>query len=418
MTHLLDGLVSTLLHEYGELSDSKVIDLVNRWSNWVNKFETNFRLNPLPFSYDEREYLNSQFVHILNDCESKKLWDVFEYACQKGNLAVVEWIDSFKGWQTEDDHHYFSGLKLACINGHLNVAKWLSEKGLVFEQGSSYAKWKLSHIIEKTCEQGHIPIVLWLLSNMTFLKDEYKQNMFVETCKHGHLELVKILRSKFPDMSIELGIELASKYGQLEIVQYLSDYNLSDDVINQAFYNASRKGHLDVLKWFYCKFPNLDIRYLASSTGDAFQVAYKYGHLLVCKWLLNILNPKKCPKTNRRSESEETDTESESPFIDVLGTDDEYGIDPDTFNFNTYKYVSKISSPAPYYCRYGIEHSRRTSSWNHKFVERMIYPDGYGGIRVEGHDRIYRYDVNNNFHTCFRSGDHLLEIIKFREEIN
>jgi len=115
------------------------------------------------------------------------------------------------------------------------------------------------------CENGHLEVAQWLLSIKPDINISADDDCaFRWTCDYGHLEVAQWLRSIKPDINISAEDDWAFKgaceNGHLEVAQWLlsikPDINISAEY-DFSFIFACQGGHLDVSRWL-C---TLDNRY-------------------------------------------------------------------------------------------------------------------------------------------------------------
>ena len=223
-------------------------------------------------------------LHANND-------NAFEKACENGHLEIAEWLlqldlnpdvqveeefISKEGSVSEEnlklaiclyksnpniDIHENDGnaFKSACINGHLEPAKWLYQldSNIDIHANNEY-------IFRHVCDLGHLELAMWLLKlDPTTInihaKNEYA---FIETCGSGHLKTAKWL--------------------------WQLDSNIGIVALNSAFLGACEGNSLKVAKWLWKLDPNIDVH---SNNGYAFQHScHMEGDIKIAKWLYQI-NP-------------------------------------------------------------------------------------------------------------------------------
>ena len=111
------------------------------------------------------------------------------------------------------------------------------------------------------------------LEHTFYLNYPDKQKLFNKACKHGKIEVIKLLEPYVdPTAEDNLAIQYASYYGHLDVVKYLSTLpnviafgNENRSVLvdptagnNRAIKYASQNGHLEVVKYLEsigCKLP-------------------------------------------------------------------------------------------------------------------------------------------------------------------
>ena len=181
-------------------------------------------------------------------------------ACEKGDIKKVKKI-------IKESINIGDALLSACINGHLEIVKWL------FEIGNNNDNYYLDNGFACACENGHLEIVEWVLEiNPKNKFDIDYDRGFGYACGHGHLEIAKCL---------------------LELV----DIHIEDEF---AFCSACENGHLEIAKWLFeisettlnaeKKLGIIDIH---NDGEHIFLLTCINGHLEIAKWLIEITEQKK-----------------------------------------------------------------------------------------------------------------------------
>lgn len=133
----------------------------------------------------------------------------------------------------------------------------------------SITNYQAHVLFNHACRSGNLEIVEELSNKVT-------PEVFstVEAARGGHLPILKYLESKGCEWDTRTSAAAAAS-GSIEVLEYLfgkCEFNAN------AFSEASRKGHLHVVKWLHKHNVNSDQRVCA--------LASREGHLDVLKWAI------------------------------------------------------------------------------------------------------------------------------------
>jgi hypothetical protein len=172
--------------------------------------------------------------------------------------------------------HYYSSL------GNIDMMKLLMENVDLYPEAKNVA-FTIACIFDK------FNLLKWLLNN----KNLYTIDSFLLCCAFGHLDIMKIIYNKQPDIvnkNINQILMTTCRYGHLSIMEWLFDYPIYINNINacdnQAFFLACRFGHIKIAKELYV----YDVIKINSKNNRAFVVACAFGHTDIAKWLLSLQN--------------------------------------------------------------------------------------------------------------------------------
>jgi ankyrin repeat protein len=255
------------------------------------------------FSYDkdimvrtnEREYK-------ANEQKKYPLLKPFIEFCKNGDLVEAQNI-----YYTEpniiilDKSH--EAFKMACTYGHTHVAQWLLSNNHVNTSydfiSYDFKKHQPQYmpfiptfiaILISVCKEGHLHIILWLISIANEIKVSYSfEEVFLLICNEGNLEMVQHLLLIKPTINAdyEEAFIIACKQGHLHVAKWLLLIKPNVSINSEkAFIHACKHGHLHVVKWLLLIKPNISI----NSKKKAFRHACNKGYLGIAKLLLSI-NP-------------------------------------------------------------------------------------------------------------------------------
>ena len=190
-------------------------------------------------------------------------YSMFRYACRNGNLNIIKHLYNKginirkKGYFTQtyyvNIHHkferekinYFGAkqilIKKVFMQGEHHQVKHFIDNGLVLYNFS--LKW--------ACQGNHLEVVKFLIEKGA---DVTTDNNYPIRCasRKGNIEMMKYLISKGADITAKkhYAVRYASRYGHLNVVKLLVKHgsNISDKD-NYALRLASMNGHYEVVKY-------------------------------------------------------------------------------------------------------------------------------------------------------------------------
>ena len=178
---------------------------------------------------------------------------MFLYMCKIGDMeSAIEIQESYPV-------DYAQGFRLSCMNGHLELVKWLWDfiPNKVIER----------YLVGSVCRNNHIEVMKWLMSkNYTHIEG------FMKSCEYGHFELAVLLYQPSHN-----GFILSCGGGNLELVKWLYEKE-APEFGQKGFRKACINGHLDIVEWISSVYSIMfDERLMVSTVSK--------NHLPVCEWL-------------------------------------------------------------------------------------------------------------------------------------
>ena len=262
---------------------------------------------------------------------------IFTGICKNGHLNILKWLweeiniskrywldnnklqrgleDTIAERNINEDYKQILGndlFKISCMNGHLNIAKWLLD---ILPSIEVYNLWIIYNWysdelpFETACKNGHLNIVMWLWNraikdgNNTY--NELRLKYIEVCCKNNHRDIVKWWLDIYHDDNhgiLKRAFETACEYGYLDMAKWLWNISSGEMGLGKSIYSlrplalCCENGHLDVAKWLIdCTYfenilaPNGKIITQDLMWWDLiFRRSCENGHIDVAKWLCNI----------------------------------------------------------------------------------------------------------------------------------
>lgn len=203
----------------------------------------------------------------------------FTYYCKKGDY------DTAKQMRLYGTYSEMTQFEMACINGHLEQAKWIydtSDRNFLTSLPSQ------RNMIVMACKKGNMEMINWLLEKYPLIEHV---NILFDIMKiskyHNIIKLMENNRKfEFTIFGYIDCFNLACSKGYLEIVEWLFQdckeiFEREDGIygLESGLIRACTSGHLNIVKWIN------SITYHQSDI--AFKLAAYNGHLHIVKWLYN-----------------------------------------------------------------------------------------------------------------------------------
>ena len=203
-------------------------------------------------------------------------------------------------------------LRISSAYGQLKTMRWLYESGYITRErivkmeipavnqvySLNVINQAYGNLVMKAASRyGNVELAIWGQKTFNFHREEGISAAISNSCTHGHLAMVKWLRSKFTFYNIERfkndkeAIMAASAFGQLDMLQWLiSNCHLTEGNKKQMALNALCKackgGHLSTAQLIHNSWKEFITQFGFIHKNLLIRCCEK-GHLFVVEWLIN-----------------------------------------------------------------------------------------------------------------------------------
>ena len=181
-------------------------------------------------------------------------------ACNAENIIMLETL--LKKYK-----HYSENLIIeASKNNKVKILKWFKQNGY---------KIKINNCVDYAIIYGNIDVLKWYMS-VDVIHIEHAINL---ASKFGKINILDYIKNSEYDFNYEeIAINNASENGHIHVLDWFKNNDLEIKYNENAVNYASKNGHVQVLEWF--KKNNYDLKY----TKNAFNYASEMGHVQILDW--------------------------------------------------------------------------------------------------------------------------------------
>ena len=165
---------------------------------------------------------------------------------------------------------------LACINGHLNIAKLLHPDKFCCSRISNF-------IFRETCDNGHLDVAKWLYNSVTNVALYCNFSSCCQQC--NNINMIKWLDTILSNKDYVIAFQSSCFSDKLETAQYLYSQNmhLLFARLNNVFVETCANNSLHVAKWLHSL--GVNIRH---NNDNAFRLSCYENATDVIHWLCSI----------------------------------------------------------------------------------------------------------------------------------
>jgi hypothetical protein len=168
--------------------------------------------------------INNKIQIICDESLNIYFDDLFNLICLNGHLEVTKWLFEIKP-DINISNNSELPFRSACEKGHLKIAKWLLKikPDINISINNDFAfRW--------ACIKGHLKVAKWLLEIKPDINISSDENFaFILACNQNHLEIAKFLSSLLPKNYIILNYSKNKIEYEIIISLNISEYiNVSE----------------------------------------------------------------------------------------------------------------------------------------------------------------------------------------------
>lgn len=214
--------------------------------------------------------------YLLKD--SSDVHDLLFESAKEGELPLV-----IRALRQGASVKYQAALNVAVRNGHLDIVKYLDEKGADIHD-------RRDDILRQASENGRVEIVKYLLERGADVHTQNDVTIKIAS-QNGHLNVIKYLVEKgYIHTDNDVALRTASEHGHLNIVKYLVEHGADVHAENdEALRYSSQNGHFEVVKYLVENGANVH-----AQNNKALKFATEAGHTEIAQYLQGF---KRIPKT-------------------------------------------------------------------------------------------------------------------------
>jgi hypothetical protein len=167
---------------------------------------------PEQFFYNACKTGDMEAIKIYSSSKKIFQYHALAIACENGQLKAAQWLSRHYDFSTIGKKQMLHSFIFACKNGHFEMATWLHSN---YKFTADDARADDNFALRWACDRGHFRIVKWLVRTFDLTIDDIRtENNFALywACHHGHFDIVQWLVTHFGMTQEDIGEEYKDKF--------------------------------------------------------------------------------------------------------------------------------------------------------------------------------------------------------------
>ena len=245
------------------------------------------------------KYLAGRYPELNNSVDENND-NGLHLAAWQGKMDIVVFLIDHLGMDPTVEGIYGRNCFLkACYGEDIEIVNYLAGK---YPELKNSVDENNDNGLHLAAWQGKMDIVVFLIDRLgmnPIIEGQYGQNCFLKACYGGHIEIVKYLAGRYPELKHSVdenndnGLHLAVWQGKIDIVVFLIDELGMDPTFEgiygrNGFLMACYGGHIGIVKYLAGKHPKLK-NTVDEDKNNCLHLAAKKGDMQTVVFLIDEL---------------------------------------------------------------------------------------------------------------------------------